>query len=267
MIGIQSKRGCPYDCSYCTYPLIDGVKVQYADPEVLADEMEQLYREFGVNYFFIVDSIFNIAPMREAAFAEELIRRDLPISWGAFFSPKTMDNEYLATCKRSGLSHMEFGTDSLAEGMLESYHKKFGVDEVIDVSNRCSEMGLYAAHYLIFGGPGETVESLTESIRNAGKIKQSIFFPFAGVRVYPRTEVYETTREEGLVESEEQCLQPIFYLAADFTPESIWEQLHHETESISRWVLPHKYASLQPFMQQLRLQGKKGPLWEFLIRS
>jgi radical SAM superfamily enzyme YgiQ (UPF0313 family) len=75
MIGLQTKRGCPRKCTYCSYPNIEGSEVVWADPVELADEIERMYKDFGVTYFFAVDSVFNLESAKEAAFAEELIRR------------------------------------------------------------------------------------------------------------------------------------------------------------------------------------------------
>jgi len=154
MIGLQTKRGCPRKCSYCTYPRIDGREVVWADPIALADEVERMLKDFGVTYFFAVDSIFNVSPAKDAAFAEELRRRALPVSWGAFFRPdESLDRDYLALLKASGLKHCEFGTDSLSDSMLLSYEKGFTVEQVAGASERARELGLLRAHYLVLGGP------------------------------------------------------------------------------------------------------------------
>ena len=101
------------------------------DPEILADQVERVAKEHGVTYFFIVDSVFNISAANEIAFADALRRRSLDVSWGAFFSPGRLTRGYLQALKSSGLTHIEFGTDSLSDVMLDSYRKGFSVAEAM----------------------------------------------------------------------------------------------------------------------------------------
>lgn len=264
MIGIQTKRGCPRNCSYCTYPAIEGSTVQWAEPGYVVDEMERLLIDWGVNYFFIVDSLFNISAEQEQAFAEEICRRSLKFSWGAFFSPSGMEEDYISVLKRSGLRHVEFGTDSLCDTMLHSYQKQFTVRDVMRTSSLCTEMGLFVAHYLIFGGPGETPETIRETVRNTRYHKKCIFFPFPGVRIYPRTALYETAVEEHIVSSEEDCLEPKFYFAVPLTAPMIWQILEEQLDNSRQWLLPSKSEMIRHSISRLRERDRKGPLWEYM---
>ena len=224
MIGVQTKRGCPRKCSYCTYPRIDGSNMACADPVALADEVERLLKDFGVRYFFAADSLFNAARDQETAFAEELQKRALPVSWGAFFRPdRTLDREYFALLKASGLKHCEFGTDSLSDSMLSSYQKGFTVDKAVGAAERARELGLLRAHYLVLGGPGETAATIRETMRNAERLPHSVFFPFAGVRIYPHTPLHAQAAAEGVIEPKADCFAPVFYMAPGLSAEAIWE--------------------------------------------
>jgi len=264
MIGIQTKRGCPKTCSYCTYPLIDGHVVQYIDPAHVVDEMERLMLDWGIHYFFVVDSIFNLIPERETAFAEEICRRSLSLSWGAFFAPTPIDRTYLSALKRSGLTHVEFGSDSLCDTMLDSYRKDFSVADVLQASSLCAEMGLFCAHYLVFGGQGETSDTIRQTIANAHHIRHSVFFPFVGVRIYPGTTLYSVAVRDGVLQLKNDCLEPIFYFSNGLDGQQIWELIGGAVGEARRWILPSRYKELAAITQRLRQRGAKGPLWEHL---
>jgi radical SAM superfamily enzyme YgiQ (UPF0313 family) len=265
MIGLQTKRGCPKSCSYCTYPLIEGRTARWNAPEEVADEIERLIIDHGVSYFYFTDSVFNLSAEREIMLAEEICRRSLPISWGAFFAPRGIERDYLATLKRSGLTHVEMGTDSLSDSMLQSYHKDFDVAEAVRSSSLCVQAGLHCAHYLIFGGPGETLETIRETIDNARLLSNSLFFPFAGVRIYPGTRMFSVAVQEGAIEREQDCLRPVFYFSPALKDKQLRKLIETQAKRSGNWVFSSSYKKFAPVLRRLRERGVKGPLWERLI--
>ena len=267
MIGLQTKLGCLRNCSYCTYPLIDGDKLYHAAVKEVLDEMEFLFRTMGVSYFFFVDSAFNQQSDHELALANEIIRRSLPIKWGAFFSPCEMDRSYLETLQKSGLTHVEFGTEALSDRVLGSYNKAFTAAEAMASSALATELGLYTAHYLLFGGPAETPETVKETLANAKQLAGCVFFPFVGIRIYPGTGIFQRARRELLINGEDDCFDPVFYLSPEISHDAIWEMVRHETEGLSHWVCPSDFERLAPAMRRMRMRGARGPLWEQLIRD
>ena len=264
-IGVQTKRGCPKSCSYCTYPLIEGRTVQWADPVQVADEIQRMAADHGVRHVTLVDSLFNLCPERELALAREMVRRAVPVTWGAFFAPSGLDREYLGALRAGGLTHVEFGTDSLSDPMLRAYAKDFSVDDVFRASALCAELELYCAHYLTFGGPEETPATIGETVKNARRLPPCVFFPFAGVRIYPGTPLYATARAASVVAAEDDCLAPRFYFSEGLTGPRLWELLGAEIDGAARWMTPRRSHRLQPAMKRLRQRGMKGPLWELAL--
>jgi radical SAM superfamily enzyme YgiQ (UPF0313 family) len=267
MIGLQTKQGCPRHCSYCTYPLIDGNRTRYAEIPALVEEIELLVRKMGVTYFYFVDSVFNQDREHELAFAEEILRRDLAIRWCAFFAPSGLDREYLKVLKKSGLTHIEFGTEAMCDRMLSSYKKGFNTAEVVHNSTLANELGLHVCHYLLFGGPGEVPDTVRETLTQARKLSDCVFFPFVGVRIYPGTDVYLQAVNENQVQVDSDYFAPIFYNPEGFAREAIWEMLRRETEGLTNWLFPSKYEDISRILKRLRQRGLKGPLWEYLLQN
>ena len=264
MIGLRTKRGCHKTCIYCTYPRIDGYAVVMAEIGEVVDEMEMLAAEWDVRYFFLADSIFNLDPQREHALAEEICRRELNVSWGAFFAPVDIQRDYLKALARSGLTHVEFGTDSLCDEVLRALRKGFTAADAVRTSSLCEELGLHCAHYLLFGGPSETLDTIRETMTVARTLSECVFFPFAGIRIYPGTALSDLALAEGVVDPEDDLLIPRFYFAPGLDAAQVWK-LIDENGDDRRWVLPHRMQTLQPFMRRLRQRGAKGPLWERLV--
>ncbi|MDL2227613.1 cobalamin-dependent protein [Odoribacter sp. OttesenSCG-928-L07] len=130
MLNIQTKRGCPYNCIYCSYPIIDGKKVRTLEPQKVLENIIHLNKTLGINYLFFTDSIFNINNEYNNKLCNLIIDSKLNISWGAYFSPNNLTYEDLKLYKQAGLTHIEFGTDSLSDTQLRNYQKNFTFEDI-----------------------------------------------------------------------------------------------------------------------------------------
>lgn len=262
MLNIQTKRGCPYNCIYCSYPLIDGRAVRTIDAGQIVDNLKKFNAESGVDYVFFTDSVFNIANGYNVELAEKIIRSGLKIRWGAYFSPSNLTDETMAIFRASGLTHIEFGTESFCNQQLINYGKNFDFGSVLESSELCLKHNVYYAHFLILGGYGETEESLRETFENSQKIRHSVFFPYFGMRIYPRTRLQEIAVREVRIAADDPLLEPAYYLADGFDTERV-KQLARETGKA--WIFPDDPQN--GAMDVLReKRNKKGLLWEYLRR-
>jgi len=261
MLNIQTKRGCPYNCIYCTYPLIEGKNVRTHNPEILVENIEKYLYENNVDYFFFTDSLFNLKNKFNYKFAELILRKNIKFKWGAYFNFKNLPEDLLVLLKRAGLTHIEFGTDSLCDITLNSYRKPFTFEEILNTSDICNKLDIDFAHFLILGGYGETKGTLKETFENSKKIGRTVFFTFVGMRIYPNTELYKIAINEGKIQPTDDLLLPKYYVAEEYNEEFV-KQL--AKESGKRWVFPDEDSSA--IINKLRMKGKKGPLWEYLTK-
>jgi len=201
MLNVQTKRGCPFNCVYCTYPVIEGRIVRTLNTDLIIETISKLYRDKGINYIFFTDSVFNMKNDYNVELAEKIIRSGINIRWGAYFYPKGLTRESLKLFKESGLTHIEFGTESISDHTLKSYGKHFTVEDIIQQSELCNELDVPFAHFMILAGYGETDETIDETFENSRKIKKTVFFPYVGMRIYPGTRLYTYAISEGLIES------------------------------------------------------------------
>jgi lipid biosynthesis B12-binding/radical SAM protein len=103
MLNLQTKRGCPYNCSYCVYPSLEGCRFRYREPEAVLDDIERANRLYDADTFFFTDSVFNDPDGRYLELAEKIISSGLRIRWAGYFRPEGVGREYLKFLKRSGL--------------------------------------------------------------------------------------------------------------------------------------------------------------------
>jgi radical SAM superfamily enzyme YgiQ (UPF0313 family) len=261
MLNIQTKRGCPYKCIYCTYPLIEGSKVRTLDPDQIIKTLTDLYNDKKIDYVFFTDSIFNISNEFNLELAERLISADLKIRWGGYFNFVNLDFHLLQKFKQAGLNHIEFGTESLSDTILRKYGKPFTVSDILRISEFCDRLGIDYAHFLILGGYGETEKTLQETFENSKKIGKTIFFPFIGMRIYPGTLLHSIAIAENIVKEDDELLVPQYYVSKEIDPGS----LRNKAKQTGRqWIFPDE--NLTDAMLKMRLKNKKGPLWEYLTK-
>ncbi len=260
MLNIQTKRGCCYNCIYCSYPIIDGRKVRTLDTDLIVDTLARLNRDKGINYVFFTDSVFNIHNSYNVELAEKIIKSGVKINWGAYFSPHNLTDELLELFKQSGLKHMEFGTESLCTEQMHRYGKNFSFEDVLLNSERCLKHNIFYAHFLILGGLGESESTLRETMENSKKIRFSVFFPYIGMRIYPGTPLHRIAIDMGVVSESDTLLEPTYYIEKGFDLE-LCRKLAEETGKA--WIFPD-----DPLFGQLdymrTTKKKKGLIWEYL---
>jgi len=259
MMNVQTKRGCPYNCIYCTYPLIEGHKVRTLDPDRIVRTLNELYSRYKVNYIFFTDSVFNISNGFNIELAQKMIRSGLQMKWGAYFSPHELDESLLRLFRKAGLTHIEFGTESLSDSTLKNYGKHFNVDEVVRISHICNKIGVYFAHFLIIGGYGETEATIEEGFENSKRINNTVFFPYIGMRIYPGTRLQTLAIQDGVIKPGDNLLEPVYYVAKNIN----YETLKSRAENTGRrWVFPDE--DVATIMNRMRKRKRKGSLWHHL---
>jgi radical SAM superfamily enzyme YgiQ (UPF0313 family) len=259
MMNVQTKRGCPYNCIYCTYPLIEGSRVRTLDPGKIIHTLKELRDRSGIDYVFFTDSVFNISPSFNDELCKRIVDSGLKIKWGAYFSPHNLSLDQLRLFRDAGLTHIEFGTESLSDSTLKHYGKHFDVDEVVKVSEYCNQVDVYFAHFMIIGGYGETEASINESFENSKRIENTVFFPFIGMRIYPGTVLHRKAIEEGLVRADESLLEPVYYIADGIDYDTLKARAD---QSGRRWVFPDE--DVGTIMNRMRKRHRKGTLWHHL---
>ncbi len=263
MLNIQTKRGCPYNCIYCTYPLIEGRCVRTLDVDRIVDTLSDLYHRKQVDYVFFTDSVFNIATEFNARLCEAIIRSGIKIRWGAYFTPHNLSHEMLGLYQRAGLTHVEFGSESFSDIQLENYGKHFRFADIHKASEACMQAGVYYAHFLILGGYGETDQTIAETFLNSQWLRSTVFFPYVGMRIYPGTRLQEIAIAEGKISNGDTLLEPTYYISENFDPSTLKQQAAATGKA---WIFPDEPES--EIMHILRTRKcKKGPIWEYLRKS
>jgi radical SAM superfamily enzyme YgiQ (UPF0313 family) len=233
---VQTRRGCPLRCSYCSTELIEGQGIRRHSPEAIIQWIAR-WRKEGIRQFYFVDNTFNLP----ASYAKEICRRlideDLKIRWWSILYPKNVDQELVGLMARAGCEQVSIGFESGSAPVLKNMNKKFTPREVHRISERLFEHGIRQMGFLLLGGPGETRGSVEESLFFADSLKLDALKITVGVRIYPHTVLAKRAIRDGMILSYDELLFPRFYLAEGL--ESwLLGTLRNWAKTRPRWILP-----------------------------
>jgi len=233
---VQTRRGCPLSCSYCSTGIIEGRMLRRHSPETMVEWIAR-WRKAGVHQFYFVDNTFNLPYSYAKEICQKLIDQDLDIKWWSILYPKHVDKELVTYMARAGCEQVSMGFESGSERILKNMKKRFTPEEVRQISEILSEQGIKRMGFLLLGSPGETRESVEESLVFADSLRLDTLKITAGVRIYPHTSLAKRAIEEGMIAPHDELLFPRFYLAKgleDWLPET----LKNWATTRPHWVIP-----------------------------
>jgi len=200
---ILGSRGCPYKCSYCSLKIM-GDRRRKRSAENLADEVEWLHETFGYRQISFTDPIFPMTKKEGTAFSRELISRGLhkKVVWITETRVDLVDSELLETMREAGLRRIMYGFESGSEAGLDAIQKHATLDKARRAVEMTRGAGVQIIGFFMLGVPGETRQSMEQTIRFATKLdidfaKFTVFSPFPG------TPVYEEFLREGKIQETE----------------------------------------------------------------
>jgi hypothetical protein len=186
-LHIQTKRGCAFSCSYCTYNKIEGKKYRLRSPELVAREIDLLVGETGINHIEFTDSVFNVPLDHAKEVLREIIKLNLNLRLHTMgLTPSAIDGELISLMKRAGFNEADIGADSACEEILDNLGKSFGYSEILRASEILKKEKMPVTWFIILGAPAETRATVMQSLNNIGKIAagRDLVFVSTGIRVY-----------------------------------------------------------------------------------
>jgi radical SAM superfamily enzyme YgiQ (UPF0313 family) len=211
-VPIQTRRGCPLSCSYCSTPAIEGRLVRWRSPESVVAWIARWVDE-GFRNFYFVDNTFNLPPSYAVHLCTRIIEARLDISWRCILFPGGLDEKLIEMLARAGCREASLGFESGSDVMLHRMKKPFALGEVLRAAEALRRHKIRTMGFLLLGGPGETKTSAEESLAFAESLQLDAMKLSIGVRIYPHTDVAHIAEQEGLIASEQDLLLPRFYVA------------------------------------------------------
>lgn len=217
-MGIEGKRGCDLKCSYCIYPSLGGCRMRLRSPGKIADDMERLNKEHGINLFHFTDSVVNRPVDHFESVCREIIKRKLDAGWTGFFREDTFTDYNAGLAKDAGLAACYFSGDALNSFGLKLLKKRLLPEDILDASRISVKHDILTMCHFLLNLPFEEKEHRTESgdflnrlldiHSKTGNLGAVIF---NNIRLYPDASITRTLIGNGLLDEKTDLLYPVYY--------------------------------------------------------
>ena len=213
-IGVQSRRGCAFSCTYCTYGYLSGKTFRLRPVEHVIDELRRL-NELGVKEFMFVDSVFN-APEE---YFEQLITAirsaGLGLRWGAWLD-ESVTPDQLRRMRDAGAVNVDFSPDAFTDKGLRLLGKRGSASGLYPAVRAARKTGLRVGVNFFNGNPGEGLAAFLGKLFFMLRARLllgwgSTFVNIGTIRAYAHSPIAAQMIKEGLVEPDCDFYLPVFY--------------------------------------------------------
>lgn len=231
-LPVQTRRGCPLHCSYCSTPTIEGSFVRKRSPQMVVRWLRE-WVGLGVRQFYFVDNTFNLPPSYAKVLCREMATTLPDIAWRCILYPGKIDEELVNLMAAAGCREVSLGFESGAHRILRGMNKRFNPEDVRAAAKALADRGIRRMGFLMLGGPAETRESALESLAFADALNLDLVKITVGIRIYPYTALASTALEEGIIAPGDNLLSPKFYVTKHLEE---WLK-----ETVKQWMVdrPH----------------------------
>ncbi|MGW8272538.1 MAG: B12-binding domain-containing radical SAM protein, partial [Thermodesulfovibrionales bacterium] len=211
MLSVQTKRGCPFGCIYCSYPSIEGKRIRLRRPVDVAEEIALTSLSTGARHFFLVDSIFNYPVEHAEKVSDEIYARAPGVKWTCYGNPAFLTTRLAGKMSRAGCTSIEFGSDAMVDDSLGELRKGFSYEQILEATRNCREAGIKTCHFMFVGSPGDTLDRVKVNLDRLAALDGDASVIMVGIRVLPGTILADRAGKELGIHA--PSLSPVYYIA------------------------------------------------------
>jgi radical SAM superfamily enzyme YgiQ (UPF0313 family) len=266
-VPIQTKLGCHFKCVYCTYRKIEGQDYRLCDPHTIGSEIMDLEKR-GLRDVEFVDNVFNSPYDHAIALCDTIakVRTNVRLQT-VELNPYFVDDNLIEAMEQAGFVGIGITVESAADPVLERLKKGFTARDVFTASEVIQRHRIPCLWVFMFGGPGETEETVQETLRFAEQCisQRNVALFMIGIRIYPGTELERIARAEGVLTLlPNEMLEPVFYLSPSINKEWLLKKVYNSMATHMNFINPN--AISLPFLPAINFLGYwlgvKPPLWK-----
>ena len=165
-LPMLTSRGCPFGCHYCPYPLGQGLPFRFRSPRNVVDEIEHLVNDLGIQYILFRDPMFTLRQKRVMEICSEIQKRGLKFRWKCETRADCVTAETLRAMAGAGCEGINFGVESAEVAIQAGVGRKpIAPDKIKEMVSVCRKVGIKTFCFFIIGLPGDTTQSILETIQ------------------------------------------------------------------------------------------------------
>ncbi len=192
---IVTSRGCPAGCKYCIKHVSYQYSVRLRSPEKLQEEIQQLY-DLGVHHIHMYADLFTVNREQVVELCKLLIEKGPKITFTCNSRVDYVDEEMLTLMGQAGCTLISWGIESGNEMILKKAHKGYRMQQAYNALEWAHKAGIKNWGYFIVGLPGETVDTIKETMAFSKKLPLDIAL-FHVAAPYPGTPFFFEVVENG----------------------------------------------------------------------
>jgi anaerobic magnesium-protoporphyrin IX monomethyl ester cyclase len=194
---LSSTRGCAWNCTFCGSPQFWGHKIRFRSPENFVEELELLYQK-GIRFFYISDDTFTTNKKRVIEICKLIIEKNLKITWFAISRVDHVDEEILYWMRKAGCIQISYGVESGSKKIRRVLNKKIKPDQIKKAFSLTVQYGILSRAYFIYGSPGETWDTIQETLDLIHEIKPLSMIVYI-LDIFPGTQIYADLQKRSHV--------------------------------------------------------------------
>jgi anaerobic magnesium-protoporphyrin IX monomethyl ester cyclase len=213
LLPIMSSRGCPFQCSFCAASQMFGARFRARNPNNVLDELEWLRDEYGAEGISFQDDTLTFDRKRILEICDGIIERKIHLPWGCGTRADTVTKEILAKMQKAECDEVCFGVESGCQRIRDALKKRVSTEQIENAIKWAKEAGIFVTVSVILGYPGETKETLQQTLDFVRKVEPDDVW-LCHATPYPGTELRALVESKGWKMSNEwplyNTMHPIF---------------------------------------------------------
>lgn len=257
-LAVETSRGCPSNCVFCSARMICGRKWRARTPEDVVSELKHLKQKYSCRTFYFTDDNATVNPNRWTELMRQIVEADLGLS---LYVPEGiqahhLDFETLRLMKKAGFKHFFVGAESGVQRVLDDVIDKGGltVEQTRRVVEACHKLKLQVSCFFVVGIPGETLEEAKQTVRFAQEMRGCGAYSciVRNALPVPGTRLFRLAEKNGYLAVPEKSLYDFnllhsgkhFLSTPEWSPGQIEELVAKAQKQDSNHILFHKKRHL-----------------------
>jgi radical SAM superfamily enzyme YgiQ (UPF0313 family) len=204
-INVSTVRGCPFQCRYCFK--VFGRNVRWRSVDNIVEEIKELQKRYGVQYISFSDDLFTVNRTRVEEFCNRLIKENLGVNFLISARVNTVDEPLLKLLAKAGVVSLSYGIESANNDVLKSMNKMATKEMAHKAMMAAKKAGIFANPSFMIGYPGETPQSIEETVRFCEEL--GVATEFFYTTAYPGTPLYDQARAMGKIPDEDAYFESL----------------------------------------------------------